>query len=224
MSDTKELTLGQLQQQIQSLSSIVEKQSQLIGKTGQQLMEIQLKDVKSKMHADDKKGSTGPGANVDMDDYATNEDIVQLVEELQGQLDLLEDRNIKRTFNSHLSRDNKAAVISPVFNRDGDEPPQDSYPKTISDFLNLTKFDIVHLCEFYELVIPADQQAQLNEFLEKNSEVVDMEDTKKLLATGVDNTNLEERVKAYSEQQIDELADELARFIGLRIRRNEANW
>lgn len=223
MEGKKDLTLEQLHDQVQSLSKVVEMQSQLIAKTGKQLMDIQVKDVKSKMNADTEKSSS-KAANVDMDDYATNEDIIQLVGELQGQLDMLEDRNIRRTINSHLSSKDKDGLIAPIANKDGDEPQEDVFPATIGDLLSLSKYDIVQLCEFYELVIPMDQQEHLKEFLENNNEMVDMEGAKRLLEVGADNATLKERVEAYSDKQIDELFDILTRFIGVRARRSESAW
>lgn len=223
MADEKDLTLEQLHDQVQSLSKVVEMQSQLIAKTGKQLMDIQVKDVKSKMNADTEKSSS-KAANVDMDDYATNEDIIQLVGELQGQLDMLEDRNIRRTINSHLGSDDKGGLIAPIANKDGDEPPEDVFPANIGEHLKLSKYEIVQLCEFYELVIPMDQQEHLKDFLENNNEMVDMEGAKRLLEVGADNATLKERVDAYSEKQIDELFDLLTRFIGVRARRGKSAW
>ena len=223
MADKKDLTLEQLHDKVQSLSKVVEMQSQLIAKTGKQLMDIQVKDVKSKMNADTEKSSS-KAANVDMDDYATNEDIIQLVGELQGQLDMLEDRNIRRTINSHLSSDDKSGLIAPIANKDGDEPAEDVFPVNIGGLLKLSKYEIVQLCEFYELVIPMDQQEHLRDFLESNNEMVDMEGAKRLLEVGADNATLKERVDAYSEKQIDELFNLLTRFIGVRTRRGESAW
>lgn len=223
MADKKDLTLEQLHDQVQSLSKVVEMQSQLIAKTGKQLMDIQVKDVKSKMNADTEKSSS-KAANVDMDDYATNEDIIQLVGELQGQLDMLEDRNIRRTINSHLSSEDVDGLIAPIANKDGDEPLDDVFPASIGHLLNLSKYDIVQLCEFYELVIPMDQQEHLKAFLENNNEMVDMEGAKRLLEVGADNATLKERAEAYSDKQIDELFDMFTRFIGVRVRRSELSW
>lgn len=223
MADKKDLTLEQLHDKVQSLSKVVEMQSQLIAKTGKQLMDIQVKDVKNKMNVDTEKSSSKTG-NVDMDDYATNEDIIQLVGELQGQLDMLEDRNIRRTINSHLSSDDKSGLIAPIANKDGDEPAEDVFPVNIGGLLKLSKYEIVQLCEFYELVIPMDQQEHLRDFLESNNEMVDMEGAKRLLEVGADNATLKERVDAYSEKQIDELFNLLTRFIGVRTRRGESAW
>lgn len=223
MADKKDLTLEQLHDQVQSLSKVVEMQSQLIAKTGKQLMDIQVKDVKSKMNADTEKSSSKV-ANVDMDDYATNEDIIQLVGELQGQLDMLEDRNIRRTINSHLGIDDEDGLIIPIPNKDGDEPPYDFCPANIDELVKLNKYEIVQLCEFYELVIPMDQQEHLKNFLQNNNEMVDIEGAKRLLEVGADNATLKERVDAYSEKQIDELFDLLTRFIGVRVIRGNYAW
>lgn len=150
------MDVKQLEQKVNELSSIVEKQSILISKTGQQLVEIQVKSVKDKMSNLDVK-------QPDLSDYVTNEDIVQLVGELQTQLDYLEDRSINRLVNSKLKTDDQE--IAPISNKDGDL--SDLLPKTVGDFKKLAHEDIIKLGEFYELVLPNEDN--LNKLLEDNN-------------------------------------------------------
>lgn len=68
--------------QIKELTALVNKQNEVIAKTGKQVLELQMKDVRTKMANIDMKP-----VKVETEDFATNEDIVQLVGELQIQLD-----------------------------------------------------------------------------------------------------------------------------------------
>lgn len=211
---SQELTLGQLNEKFQELTAFVEKQSKLIGQTGKQLIEFQINDVKNKMSKSD-----GQGPPVDTSDFVTNEDIIQLVGELQSQLDFLEERSIRRTFNVQLTSDDD--MIAPITNKDG-ELPEDLFPKTLKDLKNLDRFQIVQLSEFYELIIPSQQQEDLEKFLQ--SEQISSQDAEKLLHGKTDVGGLEDRVKALSPKQLDEVFDELARYIGVKYRKVKGSW
>lgn len=196
---------------INELSELVQKQSLLIAASGKQLMELQVKDVKSRMAAMDTKP-----ANIDTDDFVTNDDIVQLVTELQGQLDFLEDRTIKRIFNSHVLPLDPAAPLAPLGNRDGDAAPS-VFPKTMGDFDKITGSELVELCEFYDLIVTeaSDEMKQLVE-----SDTLTPEDAAKLF--GASSQEPQDALQ-FTKEQIDELFDELARYIGVRARRG-AGW
>ncbi|CAH2352591.1 uncharacterized protein Mrp8p [[Candida] railenensis] len=204
------MSLEELTAQLNSLKAIVEKQSQVIAQTGQQVLDIQVKNVRSKM--DDFDVNKKSSSNIDVDDFVTNEDIVQLVGELQGQLDFLEDRSIKRLFNSALD-ENSTNIIAPLSNRDGEEPSGELYPKTVQQFLDLDASSLVLLCEFYELV-------QSNEPVDlENAE--NLEEAQKQLS---ETRPLNERVESLTPGQLDELKDELARYMGLKFRAQEGVW
>lgn len=203
------MLLQDLTEQVNSLKAIVEKQSQVIAQTGQQVLDIQVKNVKSKMNDFDGAKSSGP--NIDVDDLVTNEDIVQLVGELQGQLDFLEDRSIMRLFNSTLDESSTKA-IAPLSNRDGDHPSSDLYPKTAKQFLQIDPSTLVLLCEFYELV--ESSQVDLENAQNFEEAQKQMSETKPL----------SERVSSLSAEQLDELKDELARYLGLKFRTKEGIW
>ncbi|EGV60021.1 mitochondrial ribosomal protein [Yamadazyma tenuis] len=194
-----EATIKELQDKINALSGIVEKQSVLISKTGQQLIEMQVKNVKRSMK---DTGSSTPAANVDMSDYVTNEDIVQLVGELQSQLDLVEDRSISRLFNASLDKDSQLIHIIP--NRDGEIT--DLFPQTLADFRALDKSDVIQLCEFYELITPGAEN--LDKLLsDTTSETVAQ-------AHQVLDSGAEAKLKA-SDEEVKGMKKELARYFGL---------
>lgn len=218
----KELTLQQLNDKVSELSIIVEKQSKIIGSTGQQLLDLQIKNVKSGMNDIDLKSTSQPA--IDTSDFITNEDIIQLVGELQGQLDFLEERGIRRNFNSRLSETTPSKIIAPISNKDGEFPNEEIWPTRVEDLLKIDKFDLVLLCEFYELVIPVSQQEDLKDFL-KNDDI-DPNQVEKLLASAsnVGEQGLKERVDSYDDGQIDDLFDQLTRYLGIPIRRNKYTW
>lgn len=213
---SQDLTIGELNEKFQELTAFVEKQSKLIGQTGKQLIEFQINDVKNKMSKSDGQ-SQGPP--VDTSDFVTNEDIIQLVGELQSQLDFLEERSIRRTFNVQLVNDGD--ILAPITNKDG-ELPEDLFPETLKAFKNLDKFQLVQLSEFYELIIPSQQQEDLEKFLQ--SEQISSQDAEKLLHGKTDTGSLEDRVKALSPEQLDEVFDELARYIGVKYRKGKGSW
>lgn len=194
----EELSLKELNEKVNSLSKIVEKQSALISKTGQQLIEFQVKNVKDRMN---NLEPTGP--NVDLSDYVTNEDIVQLVGELQSQLDSLEDRCINRLFNSKVS--DNTAKIEILSNKDGEIP--DSFPATLHEFKELDRSDVLRLCDFYELIVPDNN----------NLDSLLNDDTMETLQQVQDNLNndLSSKLVNLSEEEVKELKLELARFLGL---------
>lgn len=201
-----DLTVEQLNEKIESLTKIVEKQSALISKTGQQLIEMQVKNVKSKMNQIDTK-------QPDLSDYVLNEDIVQLVGELQSQLDCLEDRTIARIFNSKLGPVS-VGKIAPLSNKDGELPTFDYYPQTVTDFSKLKTEEILELCEFYELIVPNDESLQ--QFL-NDEKLQTLEEASNLI---------ENKTKAedLSEGEIKDLQDELARYLGLLHRNSQDAW
>ena len=115
----QELTIKDLVAQVESLTAKVKKQSQVITQTGQQVLEIQLAAQKQKIQdIPDPQAILNGGAGnlkqveaIEEADYAINEDIFQLVGELQGQLDLLEERSIRRGIN--LTKTNANDLLAP---------------------------------------------------------------------------------------------------------------
>lgn len=202
-----------IQAQLDELKLAVQNQNKVLATTGKQVMEMQLKDVKAKMSGLD---ATPAAPKFDPEDFATNEDIVQLVCELQGQLDFLEDRSIKRTYNSHLSEASAGSEkLAPLCNKDGAPAPQ-FFPVTLLDLRDITDTDLFRLCEFYELIVENEPTPELESILK--SDDLTQQDAEKLLnATSV--APVEEKLKSLSLDDITELFDEFARYIGVRIRR-----
>lgn len=189
MSEVQDLT-----KRVDALTAYVEKQAKMIGKTGEQLVSMQVKNVKELM--------AGGGSKIDMEDYITNDDIVQLVGELQGQLDALEERTTRRMFNCHLSVENDEGLIAPITNQDG-ETPLEFLPKTLGEFKNLDKKSIVQLCHFYEII---------KEVLPGNFQPGDE-------GNGETEEAFWKRMENLSEKEVDEYHDELAKYLGLRVRK-----
>ncbi|GME80795.1 unnamed protein product [Ambrosiozyma monospora] len=143
-------TVEELQKEVTQLKELVKKQSTLLAKTGEQLLEIQVRQTSTELKALDPhklKGSSkikddtttshplsagSIGSDIDTSEFATNQDLVQLVGELQGQLIILEQRSIDRTANSFLT--SSEDEITPLTNADGDPPNQFLFPKTLKEF------------------------------------------------------------------------------------------
>lgn len=203
-----------LSEKVKELSALVHKHSELIANTGKQLIELQVKDVKNKMAQMDVK----PQA-IDTEDFATNEDIVQLVGELQSQLDFLEDRTIKRGFNTHIDNDSEPSrKIAPLGNRFG-EPAPPAYPETVEELKNLTPENLLQLAEYYELIIENEQNAELEKIV--NSDTFTREDAEKLLGPSHLDKTIEQKLELFTKEDLDILFDEFARYIGVRIRRSD---
>lgn len=200
MSD---LTMEQLNEKINNLSNFVEKQSALISKTGQQLIEMQVKNVKQSMNNIDVKDNN-KNQNIDLSDYVNNEDIVQLVGELQGQLDSLEERSINRLINSKCKQDDDKIVA--ITNKDG-EVIEGVLPQTVKQFKELSKQDVVKLAEFYELILPDSDN--VNQFLEDNeAKTVEQAHEKFKYA-------IESQIDKFSEDDIKAIKHDIARYLGL---------
>ncbi len=94
------LSLEQLSLEVNRLREVVNKQTTLLGSTGQKVMELSIRsqrnDIASLNLGDNNNGSPAKSLRnpapsyqqpIDTSDFMTSEDIVQLVGELQGQLD-----------------------------------------------------------------------------------------------------------------------------------------
>lgn len=193
---------------VEKLSAIVGKQSQLLAKTGKQLLELQIKDVKDRM-------AGGSDNKVDLTDYATNEDLVQLVGELQGQLDYLEERNIRRIMNGRIPPGDKDKRIAPVLNRYGEEPPEDIFPRTCFDFENFDKSALLQLGDFYEIFVHQPEHNLDGESAEDNANHAEEDLSPK---------SVEERIRDITEEDECLLLNKISRYIGLNTRKGEDPW
>lgn len=118
--------LQQLKDQLKILQEDVLKQKKVLQKTTQQLLEYQVEDTRRKLQE-----LPTPNAEIDLSDYTTNDDIIQLVGELQGQLDIVEERAIRRTANSTITLDSERK-LAPLRNNDGEELLD--FPTTLKQF------------------------------------------------------------------------------------------
>lgn len=207
-----------LEKKVQELTDLVKKQSQVIAKTGKQVMEMQFTDVKKKMALLD---ALPQRQTFDIEDYATNEDILQLVCELQGQLDYLEERTIARNYNGHISASTPAtAMLAPLRNRDGAEAPP-IFPQTKGKLEALSDIDLFQLCEFYELIVANETSEELKEIIK--SDDLTPEDAAKLLNAQGDAVPTEQKLSQFTREDLNKLYDEFTRYIGARVRRG-AGW
>lgn len=199
-----------LEQQVKNLTELVHKQSKLIAKTGEKVMEIQMNEVKSKMAAIDLKQP-----KFDPKDFASNEDIAQLIFEVLNQMEYLEDRTIKRVCNSRLLNASKPSEqIAPLYSKDGEEPPE-IFPNTVKDLLELKPLDLIQLCDFYDLFVdgPTPEQTEL-----LNAPNICPEEAIKL-ASMSGGIPAKERLAMSSEDDLRDIFDEFSRYIGVLIRR-----
>lgn len=209
----KAATIEELQEEIKDLKSEIVKQRGIIAKTAQQLLALQVKDTKKQMDAipNPLDSLDNKNSNIDTTDFATNEDLVQLVGELQGQLNLIEQKSISRTANSHLNKETDELFALP--NVDGEFPAVEIFPRIISEFSNLGDDAIIDLCKFYQLLPPTlEERAKMQAFVEGK------------IASPNDplNKDYEPPADDYPPETINELYNELANFLGIsHIKRSE---
>lgn len=193
-----EPTIQELQNKIGELTELIHRQSKIIQQTGQQVLELQIRSSQEdfrKLDGDDERP-----------DYATNDDIVQLVGELQGQLEYLDMRSIRRTQNITLSKDDD--VVEPLPNADGEL--YQGFPTTYKKFLTLETPELIKICEFYDLIPPSlEQELKLGELLEKGG-VPEGESVQSQLKEDLDK-------RQFTKEEIGALHEELRRFIGLKV-------
>ncbi|KAG7763690.1 hypothetical protein KL946_003791 [Ogataea haglerorum] len=210
-------SLEELKNEVDQLKELVARQSKVIGRTGEQLLRFQVRQTDRELNSIDvprvgTDSTTSKHGQIDTSEFATNDDIVQLVGELQGQLNILEQRSLRRTINSGLSKDTD--LIAPVLNSDGDEPPDTIFPKTLKQFRELSDDSVLALCHFYELLPPTlEEEAKLRAFMEG-----------KIKSPNVDPSEFKPSSVDYSKEVLDSLYDDLARFLGLKFRKTEHAW
>lgn len=194
-----------LLQRIEALEQTVARQAQLLQQTGQQLLALQLAGAKQDL---DKIGPPA-GAAVDTSDFVTNEDIVQLVGELQGQLDCVEERTKRRTLNLTAAA---GTELVPMVGPDGEEPPAGVWPAgvTAAGWAQLGAAHVVRLGQFYDL-LPANprEQAQIQQFLD--GDVSEAE-----LQRGLARLGVEGEPADYGALELEEFRAQLATYVGVR--------
>lgn len=212
MSEKKEEPQD-LQSQINDLKSQIVKQRDIIAKTAQQLLALQVKDTKKQMDAiPDPFSLSGKSNNIDTSDFATNEDLVQLVGELQGQLNLLEQKSILRTVNSHQLKETD--ILLPLPNVDGDMPISEIFPHSIAEFADLSDDVIIELCKFYQLLPPT---------LEERAKMQAFEEGKIASPNDPLNADYEPPADDYPPETVNILFSELAKFLGVSHIKRDAD-
>ncbi|GMG55701.1 unnamed protein product [Ambrosiozyma monospora] len=221
-------TVEALKEEIIQLKELVKKQSKLLAQTGEQLLEIQVRQTSAELKAldphklkgsskikEDKSTNTlnplsagSITSAIDTSEFATNQDLVQLVGELQGQLIILEQRSIDRTANSFLTSPEDGVI--PLTNADGDPPNQFLFPKTLQQFHDLKDDDLLQLCTFYELLPPNYQdEARMQAFI-----------AGKIKTPNLEPGDYEITVDDYSKDSLFEFYVKLARYLGLKVKRS----
>lgn len=205
-----------LKKQIEDLHDIIKKQNELITKTGKNVLELQIE----KQRADVKSFGTPKNSSqggFDSTDFATNDDLVELVGELQGELSLIEERSIRRSVNSIKIKPED--ILAPLPNADGDIPSikDDFFPTTLKEFENLADIKLFRLAKFYERLPPsAKEQENLEKYLDGKMEAMHVSD--------LTDSDIEKELKHYTKVQIDDIYNEVARYLGLHARRGTDVW
>ena len=199
-------TLESLQSQIDQLTKLVEKQNKIILSTGEKLMQLQLQQQKDK-HKELESGQISKSS--DDNEYVTNEDIVQLVGELQGQLLTLDYKSFSRVANSSKGYNEPLEIVP---NHDGEYPNESIYPTSKLDFKNFDALKVYILAQFYELIPPVDDE-EVDEIIIKcfNGFNIDSSETDALKKDM--NVTLPEKIDKES------LYNRLAIYLGVEIRK-----
>lgn len=205
MPDTP-ITIESLQKQVDHLTKLVEKQNKIILSTGEKLMQLQLQHQRDKhMELEAKNKHFGEPST----DFVTNEDIVQLVGELQGQLLTLDYKSFGRVANSTMGSHEPLEVIP---NHDGEYPPESIFPSTKQDFEDFDNLKVFILARFYELLPPSSSD-EVDEIFIKHFDnlAVDEKESKTL------ESEMDLLLPETSDR--DSLFNKLAMYLGLGVRK-----
>lgn len=206
-----------LKQHVAELQELVKRQSLIISKTGQNVLELQVAKQKAGVESFGKGPTSKSVANLESADYATNEDLVQLVGELQGQLETIEERSIRRLVNS--TKTDPKDLVSPLPNADAEIPVvgEGLFPATLKEFEEIPDTTLYKLAKFYELLPPSlKEQEQFEDFLEGKVEEFHISEIK--------DEEVAKELKKYSEDQLEDVFNDVARYLGLKVRRGTSAW
>lgn len=204
-----------LKQQVAELQELVKRQSLIISKTGQNVLELQVAKQKAGVEAFGKAPSSK--SQLEGADYATNEDLVQLVGELQGQLEAIEERSIRRLVNS--TKSDPKDLISPLPNSDAEIPVvgEGFFPRSLEEFEKISDVALYKLAKFYELLPPSlKEQEQFEDYLEGKVEEFHISEIK--------DEEVEKELKKYSSDQLEDVFNDVARYLGLKVRKGTSTW
>ncbi|KAF5092456.1 hypothetical protein D0Z00_004577 [Geotrichum galactomycetum] len=222
-------TIETLQKQVDFLTLQVQKNTKTLLKTGQKVLEYEVNNEKAKLHGGNTKQSTaaGGGGEDEEDEPVKGQDLVELVTELQTQLDLLDTKSIRRNANGFKTNDDE--YIAPLPNNEGEIPPvvavddddntpantTDGFPATLGQLKALSDAVVERWLRYYELLPP--DEAELKELF--GDEIVNSTSSEVREAVAAATAK-----KQLSKQELDAQFDDLARFLGLRVRRSPAAW
>ena len=232
------LSLESIKAELDSLALLLHRNTKAVAETGRRVLHMESGDRTSHGHISDPTSRIRDSADSDDEDegvagkqgeIVANEDLVQLVSELQGQLDLLDSRSIRRSANAFASKDTDFVAALP--GTDGHIPgetatpsgekeesestlPKTLFPKTVGDFKALSRKDVEAWLRYYELLPP--DEAELHDLLSQaaisNREKAEI------------SKNASTSEDMLSEEEANTHFDTLARFLGLRIRKTAGVW
>lgn len=196
------------------------KASLLISKTGESVMQLQLDKQRADVKKFDDNFSTlkVKESAIDPTDFATNGDLVELVGELQGELSHIEERAIRRTINSTKTDSND--TLAPMPNLDGDIPTlkeKHLFVATLGKFENIGDEQLYRLAKFYERLPPAMKEEE--DFAKIVSGKVE-----EININEISDAEIREELKKYSKEELNEIFNEVARYLGVRCRRGANIW
>lgn len=203
---TASASTSDTQKQIDELKAQLQKQRKVITDTAQQLLKLQLAEAKNRLSAIPNPANLASGDSEegkDATDFVTNKDLVQLVAELQGQLNILDQKSIRRVANVQALEDSDK--IYPLPNSDGELPA--NFPATLGEFKALNNGDLISLSAYYDLLPEtAEQEARMKAFIEGKIKSP--------------NTPTEFKADEYSKEQLAEFYSELRFYCGIMYSRD----
>ncbi|KAF5099465.1 hypothetical protein D0Z03_001001 [Geotrichum reessii] len=216
-------SIESLQKQIEQLTLQVQKNTKILIKTGQKVLEYEVNNEKAKMHGENAGSSSDINKETnEEDELVKNQDLVELVTELQTQLDLLDTRSIRRSANANKTADND--YIAPLPNNEGEIPSisnktdgsdNNGFPATLGALKALSDGDVEQWLRYYELLPP--DEAELKELFGEDIVNSTSEEVREAVSAATSKKQL-------SKEELDGQFDDLARFLGLRVRRSPFAW
>lgn len=153
-----------LEKEVTVLKAQVKKLQTMLLATGQQLMQLQMEQRRSKIDDLGAKAQElrqlAPDAAPRQSEYVTESDLNDMVVELQGQFNILDEKSIKRALNSQTKSD-----LVPLPNVDGEYSP--TFPATLQALQTLSREQLFKEWNFLELMPNVES---LDDILNKDNE------------------------------------------------------
>ncbi|ODQ66521.1 hypothetical protein NADFUDRAFT_50438 [Nadsonia fulvescens var. elongata DSM 6958] len=218
-------TLESLQEELNVIKAQLTKANAVIADTGRHVLSLQVNGERQRL------GQLDLNSSAPVESYAydsataasvTAEDVTELVTELQSQLDLQEERSIRRSANAFVIKDTD--FIAPLPTTDSSIPTyEEGFPATLDDFNQLDHEGIVTWLKYYELLPPDEaEMARLRRLLDIEED--DEEEETVPVSESLSEETIDFEHGELSKAEQDTLFDNLARFLGLRIRRTTGVW